>query len=184
MDPAFEIETEALCGVLDTLDYFQLLDLPRTASPAQIRQAFHEKSRLYHPDRMSALPDSPLKAHAFRIYKRIVEAYVTLRDDQRRERYRADLARPDREKKLRFDEGGEQETKAAYRRQVEEQFGQTPRGRALYRQAQADLEAGRVEAAVRGLKMALTFEPRNARFAELLAQAERGLVHGPRFEIK
>ena len=176
MDLAFELETEALVQVLDGLDYFQLLKVTQEASPAQIKEAFYRESRAYHPDRYHALPSSPFKDHAFRIYKRITEAYVTLRDDRKRQRYLADINGPERDRKLRFDEESEQEAKAAQRRQLEEQFGQTPKGRQLFQQALKDLEAGRADAAVRNLKMALTFEPQNAKFKEALATAEKSVV--------
>ncbi len=182
VDLAFEIETEALAQVLDSLDYFQVLKVAQTASPGEIKAAFYRESRAYHPDRYNALPPTPFKDNAFKIYKRITEAYVTLRDDRKRQRYLADVTGPDRDRKLRFDEESEQETKAAQRRQIEEQFGQTPKGRQLYQQAMKDLEAGRVDAAVRNLKTAVMFEPANARFKEALAAAEKKVVHD--FRVK
>ncbi|MHB8417988.1 MAG: J domain-containing protein [Myxococcales bacterium] len=182
MDLAFEIETEALAQVLDTLDYFQILKLPQEATPADIKQAFYRESRAYHPDRYHALPPCPVKEHAGRIYKRVTEAYVTLRDDRKRAKYLQDINGPERERRLRFSEEAEKEAKAEKKKQLEEQLGQTPKGRQLYQQAVKDLEAGKPEAAVRNLKLALGFEPQNERFKEQLRLAEKKIVRD--FRVK
>ena len=173
MDLAFELETEALAQILDQVDYFQILKVPQTATPAEIKAAFYRESRVYHPDRYHALPACAFKEQAGRIYKRVTEAYVTLRDDRKRQRYLADLSGPDRERKLRFTEESEQQAKAEKKKQLEEQIGTTLKGRQLYQQAERDLAAERPDAAVRNLKLALSFEPQNERFKEQLRAAEK-----------
>ncbi len=182
MDLAFEIETEALVQVLDTLDYFQVLKIPQTATPADIKAAFYRESRAYHPDRYHAMAPCAVKDHAGRIYKRVTEAYVTLRDDQKRAKYLQDVNGPERDRRLRFDEASEKETAAEKKKQIEEQFGQTPKGRQLFQQAMKDLEGGRAEAAVRNLKLALGFEPSNEKFKEQLKVAEKKIVRD--FKLK
>jgi DnaJ-class molecular chaperone len=182
MDLAFEVETEALVQVLDTLDYFQVLKIPQTATPRDIKAAFYRESRSYHPDRYHSLPPCAVKEHAGRIYKRVTEAYVTLRDDRKRAKYLADINGPERDRRLRFDEEAEKETQAEKKKQIEEQFGQTPKGRQLYQQAMRDLEGGRTDAAIRNLKLALGFEPSNEKFKEQLRLAEKKVIHD--FRIK
>ena len=168
------METEALAQILDTLDYFQVLKLEQTATPAEIKLAFYRESRAYHPDRYNALPRlRPQGAGARRSTSGSTEAYVTLRDDRKRPKYLADINGPEREKKLRFTEESEEEAQAEKKKKIEEQFGQTPKGRQLYQQALKDLEADKPEAAVRNLKMAITFEPSNEKFKELLKTAEK-----------
>ena len=78
---AFEIEAQALAQILDELDYFQILKIAQHASPVEIKAAYYRESRAYHPDRYSTLPPGELKDNIGRIYKRINEAYVCLRDD-------------------------------------------------------------------------------------------------------
>jgi DnaJ-class molecular chaperone len=185
VDPAFELETEALAQILDQLDYFQVLKLTPDAGPDQIQEAFHLESRVYHPDRYHSLPDSPFKEQVGRIYKRVTESYFVLRDDRKRAKYLSDLASPDRAKKLRYSEESELESKQAAKKAVEEQIGTTPKGRQLYQQAIKDIEANRAENAVRGLKLALTFEPQNERFKVKLREAEKALSKGgPDFRIR
>jgi len=173
MDVAFRIEVEILAGALDQIDYFQVLKLAPAAVPAEIRAAYHRESRTYHPDRYAAVDDDGFRDQVGRIYRRINEAYTVLRDDARRRKYAADLAGPDRERKLRFSEDDEAEVKEARKRRTVEQLGQTPNGRKFHAAALADAQAGRWEGAERNIKMALAYEPGNERFKELLVQAEK-----------
>src|SRR6478736_8045501 len=111
LDEGFEIEAVALAQIMDELDYFQILKVQQSASPTEIKMAYYRESRIYHPDRFYGLANVDLKEAIGRIYKRINEAYVCLRDDARRNKYVVDVTGPDRAKKLRFVEASEQELK-------------------------------------------------------------------------
>ena len=172
MEIEFADEAETLAQLLDQLDYFQVLKLEQTATPNEIKDAFHRESRVFHPDRFHALPDSPLKANVGRIYKRVTEAYVILRDDVARKKYIEDINGPERASKLRFTPADEQEARERQKKAHEEQIGATPKGRQLFAQALKDVEMEKPEAAMRNLKMALTFEPGNQLFKDTLAEME------------
>ena len=159
VDPNFYVEVQALAQILDDLDYFQVLKVTPAASPTDLKAAFYRESRVYHPDQFFA-GDPEVLAWVSRVYKRITEAYFVLRDDARRAKYAADVAGPERAKKLRFTEESEQEQKKA----KEADFGTTPNGRKFYQAALADLQRGNQTAAERNLKMALMYEPGNANF--------------------
>jgi DnaJ-class molecular chaperone len=189
IDPAAITHLNALAARINALDYFQILNVERTASPAEIKAAFHRWSRAYHPDRFYQLADNDLKRRVNEVYKRITEAYYVLRDDLKRKGYLADISGPEREKKLRFTEASEVETKAAVRKEQEEQIGTHPKGRQLFQSGLADLEAQRWAAAERNFKMALTFEPGNSRYKEKLTEAQQKLYQeskksGEPFKIK
>lgn len=62
-------------------DYYEVLGVDRDASDADIKRAFREKARLYHPD---INPDS---AGAEDRFKEINEAYAVLSDTRTRSRY-------------------------------------------------------------------------------------------------
>src|SRR5438445_10981616 len=109
MDEGFEIEATALAQILDELDYFQILKIGQNASPNEIKAAYYRESRAYHPDRFSTLAAGELKDNIGRIYKRINEAYVCLRDDTKRLKYLADILGPERQKQLRFVDASEPE---------------------------------------------------------------------------
>ncbi|MFB1479626.1 DnaJ domain-containing protein [Corallococcus sp. RDP092CA] len=164
---------ESRSAKLDQMDYFEVLGLERTASPGDIKKAFYKESRVYHPDRFFHLESKALKEQVNELYKRVTEAYYVLRDDTKRKKYLTDIAGPDRAQKLRFTDASEAETKAAAKKEQEEQIGTHPKGRQFYAQAQKDLEAGNPSAAERNLKMALTYEPSNARYKEALADAQK-----------
>jgi len=165
---------------LDTLDYFELLGVPTTASAAEVKRAFYRESRAYHPDRFFHLTDEAFKSQVHEVYKRVTEAYYVLRDDVRRPKYLADVTGPDRVRKLRFDELAEQQTKAAVKQQAAEQIGLNPKARQLFQTAMTELEKGNLSAAARGLKMALTYEPENALYKEKLALVQERLYEGSR----
>ena len=160
MDDTLEIEAQALAQVLDELDYFQILKLAQTANPPDIKAAYYRESRSYHPDRFSTLPASELKDSIGKIYKRINEAYVCLRDDVKRTKYLVDINGQERAKKLRFIEASEQEMK----KEKEQEIGATPQGRKFYMQGLQDMAAQKFAAAERNFKMALTYEPNNPNF--------------------
>lgn len=184
MNAAFLIEAEALAGALDQLDYFGVLKIPQTASPAEIKAAYHRESRAFHPDRFAAFPNPTLRELVGRIYRRVNEAYTVLRDDRKRARYLADVTGPDRAKKLRFTEAEEAQVKEEQKRKLEEQFGTTPNGRKFYAAALVDIEASRWEAAERALKSALMYEPANTKFKEQLLLVEKSRPKSDAFKIR
>ncbi|WP_246357901.1 DnaJ domain-containing protein, partial [Pyxidicoccus fallax] len=161
---------------LDQMDYFEVLLLEKTASPGEIKKAFYRESRTYHPDRFFHMESKELKERVHELYKRVTEAYYVLRDDTKRKKYLADIAGPERAQKLRFTEASEAETKAAAKKEQEEQIGTHPKGRQFYQQAQKDAEGGNLSAAERNMKMALTYEPSNARYKERLAEVQKQLA--------
>ena len=160
MDETFEIEAAALAQIMDELDYFQILKVAQDASPSQIKAAYYRESRAYHPDRFYQLPNTDLKESIGRIYKRINEAYVCLRDDVKRAKYLADVSGAERQKKLRFVEASEQEMK----KDKEQEVGSTPQGRKFFMAGLSDMAAQRFSAAERNFKMALTYEPNNPNY--------------------
>lgn len=68
-------------------DYYAMLEVPATASAAEIRRAYHRLARKYHPDLNGQLPDNDQRI------KRLNEAYAILSDPTTRAAY--DAARAD-----------------------------------------------------------------------------------------
>jgi DnaJ-class molecular chaperone len=188
MDEQFVIEVEALAAALDQLDYFGVLKLPQAATPPEIKSAYYRESRAYHPDRFAAYPDPGFRELVGKIYRRVNEAYTVLRDDKKRLKYVADLNGPERAQKLRFTEADEAQVKEEQKRKLEEQLGQTPNGRKFYAAALVEIQAGRLEPALRALRSALMYEPGNVRFKEAAAALEKQLdanrPKGDQFKIK
>jgi hypothetical protein len=66
----------------DPLDHYEVLGIRRTASAEEIRAAFRVQAKRYHPDRGGSAEDQAR-------FRRLREAYETLRDPQKRVRYDA-----------------------------------------------------------------------------------------------
>src|ERR1700692_2863871 len=62
-------------------DYYKLLDLPKTATEAEIKKAYRRLAMKFHPDRN---PDDPAAEHKFKECK---EAYEVLTNTQKRAVY-------------------------------------------------------------------------------------------------
>ncbi len=172
---AVAAELRALAQILDELDYYELLEVPRQAHAGALRSAYHARARSFHPDRHRGA-DAQTLAAAERIAKRVAEAYAVLRDPRRRKLYDEQLGSADRTGRLRLVEGEQQ----AERRVRDERQGRTPNGRRFVTLAQSDLGRGDVEAAARNLQMALTFEPDNDFFREQLEQVRSQLGYRKR----
>ncbi|MFN0063154.1 MAG: J domain-containing protein [Myxococcaceae bacterium] len=176
-------------SVLETQDYFEVLRLEKSATPADIKRAFYRESRTYHPDRFFHLTDPSLKERVTQLYKRVTEAYFHLRDDRKRKKYLEDVSGPDRAKRLRFDDVAEAETKFAAKKEHEEQIGTHPKGRQFFLTGMKAYDGGRWSEAERNFKMALTYEPANARYKDKLADVQQKLhddfkSSGHTFKIK
>lgn len=155
-------EINALARIMDELDYYQLLHVNPEASSSEIRKAFHDSSRHYHPDANRQLaPD--LREQCGRISKRITEAYCVLRDSRRRKAYDAKRAEG-ASLRIQLAEARQSHTT----QQKAERRGATPQGRQYHAKAEAEIKAGNLAAAIRHLQMALTFEAGNAGFKAML----------------
>jgi curved DNA-binding protein CbpA len=189
LDRAQMAELEQRYSKLDEMDYFQILKLDPQAPPVDIKSAFYRESRTYHPDRFFHLKDQAFKEKINAVYKRLTEAYYVLRDDVKRKRYAADIASPERNAKLRFTEASEVETKQQVKKEQEEQIGVNPKARQFYATAMKEMDASSWSAAERNLKLALTFEPSNARYREKLNEVQQRIHEefkksGQSFKIK
>jgi curved DNA-binding protein len=65
------------------IDYYQVLEVPKTASAKEIKQAYRKLARQHHPD----LHQGDAKAAAEEKFKLINEAYEVLGDADNRTKY-------------------------------------------------------------------------------------------------
>jgi curved DNA-binding protein CbpA len=157
-DPAAATEIRALVHILDELDYYELLGVPRGSSAAAVKQGYHSASRRFHPDAHRHL-DVELRGSVERIARRVTEAYTVLRDPKRRRVYDERLGGGQSGKRLQL-----AEAKVEAGKRATEDVGKTPQGRRYFALALQELARGDAAAAARHLQTALTFEPTNAGF--------------------
>lgn len=156
-------EIRALSRILEELDYYQLLHVEPGATAQQVRNAYHDCSRNFHPDAHRQIA-AELRSSVEQISKRVCEAYSVLRHPERRRAYDQQLA-AGRGMRIQLADAS-----ASAQRERSELAGRTAQGRQYYSRAQADLGREDVPAALRNLQTALTFEPDNAGFRALLAE--------------
>jgi len=156
-------EIKALARVIDRLDYYRLLKLEPGADASAVRVAYHDARRRYHPDCFLA-DSADVRDAVDRIARRITEGYLVLRDRQRRAAYDAALSTG--ELRLSAEKEEAAKTEAAASR------GATPNGRRYYTLCEEAERQGNLGNAIRSLKTAITFEPKNEAFKTKLAALE------------
>jgi len=157
---------EALRVFLQSLvrrSYYDVLRIPRDATPAAVKAGFHEFSLQYHPDRFVDSPPE-VGAVATEIYKRGVEAYRCLSRKATRERYDRGLGRG----KLRYEVGRQSTAPPPPTVRTLEMVARTPRGKQLALKADRLIDVGRLDDARVQLVTACQNEPHNEELAERL----------------
>jgi curved DNA-binding protein CbpA len=93
-DIGFDLKKKILNGFygLDGKDYYQLLGLLRSADRKEVRAAYFELSKLFHPDSLFGKELGPFKAKMEAVFKRLTEAYEVLGRSARRKEYDEYLA--------------------------------------------------------------------------------------------
>lgn len=82
-------EIEAKLVRIPNENHFEILGIKEDASVLEIRDAYFGMARIFHPDRLTDLPD--LRAKAQTAFSRISAAYNELSDDKKRAAYTAKL---------------------------------------------------------------------------------------------
>jgi len=83
-------EILSLERALDRLNHFEVLGLRPGASAGEVKKAYHEASRRYHPDRFFEKNLGSFRARVERIFKRIHDSYSVLSDVDLRAQYERD----------------------------------------------------------------------------------------------
>jgi len=160
-------EIKALVKLVDELDYYQILGVPRDAQASGIKSAYYAVSRRYHPDANRAL-HGEVRRDLEHVAKRVTEAYSVLRDAPRRRAYDDQLASDARAVRMQLAEADSQAGKKA----LEDHLGTTPNGRRFFSLARADMDRNDIDSAIRNLQMALTYEPANESFKQKLRESK------------
>jgi curved DNA-binding protein CbpA len=97
---------------LESHGYYGVLGLQEKASLPEIRKAYYSAAKKYHPDIHFRLEDASYKGKLSQIFSYVYEAYATLSDPAKREKYDKSLGKgptesdsPAKNAKKKFDEG-------------------------------------------------------------------------------
>lgn len=135
--------------------HYDVLDVARTATLSEIKNAYHALARQFHPDRFH---QSDLRAKVESAFARIGRAYETLNDDKRRSEYDVTLAakrapQPSPPLAEPRPEAGNQEKKT-----------NSDRAESAFQLGSEALERNQNESAIRYFAEAAMLEPRVARY--------------------
>lgn len=168
MDPALLNEIITLESVLDEMDYYQILKIKQSAFASEIKQAYFNQSRVFHPDKFYNEPPDVLEK-ANKIFKRLAEAYNVLSDNDKRVAYTKSIAGADRKKYIRYDPKLIEQAKAGGQKEDE---GQTPMGKKYYQMAKNSMLNKDYNSAKINLQLAAKMEPANQTFKRKLAEVD------------
>jgi len=89
LDPA---SLQTLVAKLASADHFEALGVKRDAAPAQIKVAYFQLAKVYHPDAIPTSSEPEVRRLAAEAFSKISEAWAVLGDDARRAQYLEELA--------------------------------------------------------------------------------------------
>jgi curved DNA-binding protein CbpA len=187
---AFQREIRELARALPQLDYFQVLGISRSAAPDEVRDAFFQRSKTFHPDRYFKKELGPYGGLLTEIYKRIVAAHDVLRDPKLRASFERTLAETSRR---RASPGASRPSRSRPRRRaggglslrnrlglqspglmlvsLQKQLEQSrARARKHFDAALAQKAAGDWARAAQLVELALAFDPREKQYHDELAE--------------
>jgi curved DNA-binding protein CbpA len=76
----------------DSLGYYGILGIKEWATPGEIKNAYYEAAKEFHPDRHFYLESDELKSKLHTIFSFVTEAYTTLSDHEKRRQYDRQLS--------------------------------------------------------------------------------------------
>jgi curved DNA-binding protein CbpA len=173
--PTSQADLSQWLANIESLTYYQVLNLEPTASTDDIRAAFHDFSRRFHPDTLREQAPE-VREQARTVFARGAEAYAVLRTPKRRSEYDLALAQG----RNRLNERASADTSGApsgARRSLEE-VCQTGAGRLHARQAARALSDGQLREAASLLRKAVFAEQKNTELAERLRSIEELIKMG------
>lgn len=93
VSPDQRLQIERIFGGLAVKNHFEVLGVPRTAGPEEVKAAYHSLARRFHPDALGDAASADLEEKARAIFVRVTEAFRVLRGTASRARYEEKLGR-------------------------------------------------------------------------------------------
>lgn len=87
----FKQDVTRMLAFFASADLYEILGVTRRASEADIKKAYYQLAKKYHPDRVHKSGAAELKTTAEKVFSKIREAYEKLSDVESRKRYDAQI---------------------------------------------------------------------------------------------
>jgi curved DNA-binding protein CbpA len=87
-------ELEALSKEIESMNYYQILNLPREATQKEIKKSYFEMARQYHPDRFSRNLPGDTRDMVEEVFGHITRAFQTLNNEKEKKDYDENLDSP------------------------------------------------------------------------------------------
>jgi curved DNA-binding protein CbpA len=75
----------------DNADYYEILEISRQATTGEIKAAYYQLAKKFHPDRYRKVEDPELRSNLEHLFARITQAYETLSENGSRSAYNMKL---------------------------------------------------------------------------------------------
>jgi curved DNA-binding protein CbpA len=75
----------------DNADFYEILEISRQATTGEIKAAYYQLAKKYHPDRYRQVDDAELRANLETLFARITQSYETLSEPASRSTYNMKL---------------------------------------------------------------------------------------------
>jgi tetratricopeptide (TPR) repeat protein len=162
-------------------DHWQVLGVRWNCSAADVKAAYLERVKVFHPDRYAGKRLGSFRGRLERCFRRMTEARDVLSDDGRRAAYAKTTAPPEEfarmEARKLEDERRAEERRARLARQ-NPVLARAGRVVELIQRGKAALADGRYAAAANDLLVAQTLDPQNREVAALAAEAKKRSAAG------
>jgi DnaJ-class molecular chaperone len=147
--------------------HYEVLAVANNAEPAEIKHAYYELARRYHPDKLRRQAASSLHARIDSAFARITQAYETLMDDKRRAGHDAKLKARAKTKDF-AQTAPKSNAPAQTRSSVSDATGSDvsdmQRAEINFKEGFAALQQGQTNTAINLLSLAASSAPRESRY--------------------
>lgn len=159
---------------LGVLSYYNLLGVAPDATPEVLRQAFHARALMLHPDRFYSLPDKALRDRIGAVYKRVAEGFRVVNNPTQRAAYDRLLHAG----QMRYTREAAEALAKQDQQDQAVQAGRLPpitnlQARQFYDMGKAELRRQDFRSAVSYLEQALSMEPGAPKIRAVLDEALR-----------
>jgi len=149
-------------------NYYQILELPLTAEPAEIKGAYYALARRYHPDRFHVRSGTTLHSQLGSAFARITQAYETLTDPKARSTYDSSLRRS---QAFRASTPSATPSAPVNDRDLDVGSPQVAQPENSFSEGVLALKEGRITSAVAHLSMASRLAPQEAKYRAYYGRA-------------